>query len=104
LEKIKKRLIEYLAVLRLKEINAEKERLEVMRREQALKAKQLAEAQAAIASEEREQNPAAEEKALVPYKAPEVHIPTRQPSSSASRGVKGPILLYTLPFFTSKIF
>ncbi|KAF9442272.1 ATP-dependent protease La [Macrolepiota fuliginosa MF-IS2] len=101
LEKIKKRLIEYLAVVRLKELNAEKEAREV-------------EAVAA-AEEAAKQAHSADEKALVPtdnagtsapptpppskHQIPQPQPPTAQRTAPTT---KGPILLFVGPPGTGK--
>lgn len=93
LEKIKKRLIEYLAVVRLKELQAEKET-----RLQAVEADKSAQAAADAPSSKADGLPAQNDsKALVSYsqekavgipKQPQVHI-----RATRKTGVKGPILL-----------
>lgn len=85
LEKIKKRLIEYLAVVRLKEMNAEKEAREEERKQQT---------KPADAKDGAEK---AESKALVPYQKqpqPSPQSGPSRPSRLGKKGVKGPILLY----------
>ncbi|KZT64831.1 ATP-dependent protease La [Daedalea quercina L-15889] len=97
LEKIKKRLIEYLAVVRLKELQAEKEShlasLEVEKHEaQAEKqAKQDAEAKTSVDTEAKDDS-----KALVRVPAPVPKLLTR------GKSVKGPILLFVGPPGTGK--
>lgn len=85
MEKIKKRLIEYLAVVRLKEMNAEKEAREEERKQQT---------KPADAKDGAEK---AESKALVPYQKqpqPSPQSGPSRPSRLGKKGVKGPILLY----------
>ncbi|KAJ7066744.1 ATP-dependent protease La [Mycena amicta] len=79
LEKIKKRLIEYLAVVRLKEMNAERER-------QAL---------AAAAAAKAEEKPSADSKEDDAKATPPTPKPVR-------KNVKGPILLFVGPPGTGK--
>ncbi|EED81105.1 predicted protein [Postia placenta Mad-698-R] len=102
LEKIKKRLIEYLAVVRLKELQAEKET-----RLQAVEADKSAQAAADAPSSKADGLPAQNDsKALVSYsqekavgipKQPQVHI-----RATRKTGVKGPILLFVGPPGTGK--
>ncbi|KAG5339801.1 hypothetical protein C0989_003481 [Termitomyces sp. Mn162] len=90
LEKIKKRLIEYLAVVRLKELNAEHD----SREEEARK-------QSEVKAIEAKDNPADNaDKMVVPYdknkQQPSKPSPTSVPVKSGrlgKKGVKGPILL-----------
>ncbi|KAG6907031.1 hypothetical protein DXG01_010866 [Tephrocybe rancida] len=93
LEKIKKRLIEYLAVVRLKELNAERD---------------------ALAEEDRRHTKDAQghltssDKALVPYDksqqrpAPSPGVGPGKPGRLGKKGVKGPILLFVGPPGTGK--
>ncbi|KAJ7113702.1 ATP-dependent protease La [Mycena crocata] len=81
LEKIKKRLIEYLAVVRLKEMNAERERLAIVA------------ATPANAEEQKDEDHAAEG-----GNAPAPVSPPRP----ARKNVKGPILLFVGPPGTGK--
>jgi len=86
LEKIKKRLIEYLAVVRLKEMNLEREK----------------EVEAAPAPDKVD---VSESKALVPYdpKQQQAQQPTTPPPAPKRRkGVRGPILLFVGPPGTGK--
>ena len=83
LEKIKKRLIEYLAVVRLKAMQAEHE---VKQLEQAQKAQQ-----AVVSADAKAEKPAAQ----AASSAPAVKKPARRP-------VKGPILLFVGPPGTGK--
>jgi len=103
LEKIKKRLIEYLAVVRLKELNAEREITEEQKRaesvalEEAAKVKAEAEAKPVIPTEAS--GKAEQSKAVVPFD--ENPAQKRQQQSQAvsvkprkaNKGIKGPILL-----------
>ncbi|KAF9468324.1 Lon protease C-terminal proteolytic domain-containing protein [Collybia nuda] len=96
LEKIKKRLIEYLAVVRLKEMNAEKEVREEEQKHQA----KPSDTKAVVAKAEGK-----ESKAVVPYKnqpRPSPQSGPSQPSRLGKKGVKGPILLFVGPPGTGK--
>ncbi|KAJ7035622.1 ATP-dependent protease La [Mycena alexandri] len=85
LEKIKKRLIEYLAVVRLKEMNAERERLAAAAAQEASEQK----------GEVVEHDPAADgDKAKAPPAPPAPRSP--------KKNVKGPILLFVGPPGTGK--
>ncbi|KAH9916210.1 Lon protease C-terminal proteolytic domain-containing protein [Fomitopsis serialis] len=96
LEKIKKRLIEYLAVVRLKELQAEKEsQLTVLEGE-----KQAAQAQQEISGEAKAETQGRDEsKSLIP-------IPKALPAPVSrplrKKNVKGPILLFVGPPGTGK--
>jgi ATP-dependent Lon protease len=73
LEKIKKRLIEYLAVVRLKELNSEREQ-----------------------AQEQNSEPKAEGKEVVLYdkqQSPKIP-PTPTPAPKRRKAIRGPILLY----------
>lgn len=101
MEKIKKRLIEYLAVVRLKEMNAERERLEASKRDQKEQGLTNAavKSQTETADAGKKEDANVNEKAVVPYKAPPVPpvMPPPQQPRSKKTNVKGPILL--LVFF-----
>ncbi|KAJ7743076.1 ATP-dependent protease La [Mycena metata] len=88
LEKIKKRLIEYLAVVRLKEMNAERERLAAAAAQEASEQEQKGEVA------ENDSTTAAGDKA----KAAPVPPAPRPPK----KNVKGPILLFVGPPGTGK--
>lgn len=88
LEKIKKRLIEYLAIVRLREMNAERERLE--NQNSGVKA----EAESKRNNKNGKAGVKTDERALVPYKAPSPSDSSPSTSRlSNKKGVKGPILL-----------
>ncbi|KAK7031398.1 Lon protease-like protein [Favolaschia claudopus] len=87
LEKIKKRLIEYLAVVRLKEMNAERERAASM----AVVTAEAAEQQKAVVPSDGAVDA---EQPKVPAPVPKVRPPRK--------GVKGPILLFVGPPGTGK--
>ncbi|KAF5376122.1 hypothetical protein D9615_007673 [Tricholomella constricta] len=99
LEKIKKRLIEYLAVVRLKELNAERE----AQAEQARRERQEKEVDA---KEGREKTDI--DLAVIPYdKGQQRSHPSPQagpgkPGRLGKKGVKGPILLFVGPPGTGK--
>lgn len=89
LEKIKKRLIEYLAVVRLKELNAEREALEELKKADAA-AKAKAETEAEGKTEKST--------ALVPRDKDRVQkstqiSPARPLPRTTKKNIKGPILL-----------
>ncbi|KAG5644270.1 hypothetical protein DXG03_008755 [Asterophora parasitica] len=91
LEKIKKRLIEYLAVVRLKELNAEREAERERDQQQEVDAQ---------AKDEQE-------KAVVPYdktqqRTPSPHAGLGKPGRLGKKGIKGPILLFVGPPGTGK--
>ncbi|KAH0579627.1 hypothetical protein H2248_002477 [Termitomyces sp. 'cryptogamus'] len=99
LEKIKKRLIEYLAVVRLKELNAERDSREEEARKQS-------EVKAIEAKDNLADNV---DKMVVPYdknkQQPSKPSPTSVPVKSGrlgKKGVKGPILLFVGPPGTGK--
>ncbi|KAG5734472.1 Lon protease like protein 2, peroxisomal, partial [Termitomyces sp. T112] len=99
LEKIKKRLIEYLAVVRLKELNAERDSREEEARKQS-------EVKAIEAKDNLADNV---DKMVVPYdknkQRPSKPSPTSVPVKSGrlgKKGVKGPILLFVGPPGTGK--
>ena len=92
LEKIKKRLIEYLAVVRLKELNAEREAQEI-----ALKEASQGSQSEKTAPEETSQE-TKDGKELVAYdknEQPQLRVQASLGKSSRNgkKGVKGPILL-----------
>ncbi|EKM75409.1 hypothetical protein AGABI1DRAFT_80018 [Agaricus bisporus var. burnettii JB137-S8] len=103
LDKIKKRLIEYLAVVRLKEINAERETRE---------AEALASAEEAAKNASSADSVRKDENSIVPYDPKSASPPkfrqpqtTQTPSPSArpvSNTTKGPILLFVGPPGTGK--
>ncbi|KAF5353538.1 hypothetical protein D9756_008013 [Leucocoprinus leucothites] len=98
LEKIKKRLIEYLAVVRLKEINAEKEARET----EALAAAEEAAKQASTSTPvdaSKEPQPLTQD--VVPKSSPS-KPPHTNSRSSPSSSTKGPILLFVGPPGTGK--
>lgn len=84
LEKIKKRLIEYLAVVRLKELNAEREALEEQKRTEAIAAASNAEVKAKDVAKQKST-------AVVPYDKQQNPSQVKKPASKKS--IKGPILL-----------
>jgi ATP-dependent Lon protease len=95
LEKIKKRLIEYLAVVRLKEMNAEREAKEIALKE-ASQESQSAEARTIEGATAQEVK---DGKELVAYDKnqqpqPRVQPSLGKPSRNGKKAVKGPILLY----------
>ncbi|KAJ7583597.1 ATP-dependent protease La [Mycena floridula] len=94
LEKIKKRLIEYLAVVRLKEMNAERERPESQKLRHL--SSETATSETKVANDD-----ATNEKALVPYK-PSSNPEPRPQLQRRAKGVKGPILLFVGPPGTGK--
>ena len=92
LEKIKKRLIEYLAVVRLKELNAEREAQETALKEASEGTQSAKMAPEATAQETKDG------KELVAYDKnqqpqPRVQPSPGKPSRNGKKGVKGPILL-----------
>ena len=92
LEKIKKRLIEYLAVVRLKQLNAEREAQaaeEERRREEAAMA-------AAIAAKRNPESDSTAGKDLQRDLQLQQPISIPNHPKAAARAVKGPILLYVL--------
>jgi len=104
LEKIKKRLIEYLAVVRLKELNAERETAEEQKRaesialEEAAKIKAEAEAKPVTSAEDRGKTE--QSNAVVPFDKNLAHKRQQQdqtvsvkPRKVNKRNIKGPILL-----------
>ncbi|CAA7262193.1 unnamed protein product [Cyclocybe aegerita] len=97
LEKIKKRLIEYLAVVRLKELNAEKEAAEERQRIEA-EAKAKVDTAAKPGLVEQPAKPSKEvvlyDKSQAPLPAKSIHV--------RKKGVKGPILLFVGPPGTGK--
>ncbi|OCH91337.1 ATP-dependent protease La [Obba rivulosa] len=93
LEKIKKRLIEYLAVVRLKEL----QQAERDAREAQLEAQQ--EEQMALIKAEPKPETKAQQGALTKGVLP---APNRTPSQKAQKRVKGPILLFVGPPGTGK--
>ncbi|KJA17866.1 hypothetical protein HYPSUDRAFT_45862 [Hypholoma sublateritium FD-334 SS-4] len=108
LEKIKKRLIEYLAVVRLKELNAERETLEEQKRVEAV-------AVTSAAGTEIKANPTGETQkneeqstALVPFDKqtpppPSKSAQVRRPLPRINKkNIKGPILLFVGPPGTGK--
>ena len=92
LEKIKKRLIEYLAVVRLKELNAEREAQEIALKE-ASQGSQSAKTAPETTSQETKDG-----KELVAYdknEQPQLQVQPSlgKPGRKGKKGVKGPILL-----------
>ncbi|KAF9562898.1 ATP-dependent protease La [Agrocybe pediades] len=116
LEKIKKRLIEYLAVVRLKELNAEKELLEEQQRAQAAAATAAAEAEAKAkaqaeqlaANAEGKTEPSKEvvvfDKDQAQKQQQQVQKPVALPvkSRTGKKNIRGPILLFVGPPGTGK--
>ncbi|KAG6810755.1 hypothetical protein H0H92_010464 [Tricholoma furcatifolium] len=98
LEKIKKRLIEYLAVVRLKELNAEREAAVDEARRQS--------ETAAAAKDAQEKAAENTDKAVVPYdkkrSAPSADPRPGKIARLGKKGVKGPILLFVGPPGTGK--
>ncbi|RDB23965.1 Lon protease 2, peroxisomal [Hypsizygus marmoreus] len=102
LEKIKKRLIEYLAVVRLKEMNAEREAQaeDARRKEEEAKTRQDA----------KEGGDKKDAGAVVPYTGSQQQQPQQsnpqtslgKPGRLGKKGVKGPILLFVGPPGTGK--
>ncbi|KAF8064020.1 ATP-dependent protease La [Lyophyllum atratum] len=90
LEKIKKRLIEYLAVVRLKELNAEREAHaeDARRTQQEASGKEKKDADMAVVPHDKDQQR--------PQPAP------GKPGRLGKKGVKGPILLFVGPPGTGK--
>ncbi|KAG6836975.1 hypothetical protein H0H93_016928 [Arthromyces matolae] len=96
LEKIKKRLIEYLAVVRLKEINAERDAREEEVRRQSLTAVEGPQSKAENAADNAN-------KALVPInKNNSLALVPGKTGHLGKKGVKGPILLFVGPPGTGK--
>ncbi|KAF9472048.1 ATP-dependent protease La [Pholiota conissans] len=107
LEKIKKRLIEYLAVVRLKELNAEKEALEDQRKADAAAVAAEAKAKAEADADGNAAGEGTEEKstAVVPYdpnQAQKLTQIARPLPRAAKKNIKGPILLFVGPPGTGK--
>ncbi|TFK71533.1 ATP-dependent protease La [Pluteus cervinus] len=104
LEKIKKRLIEYLAVVRLKEMNAEREAQEEERRAKA-EAAAATSAPSVPGASAQNDGKSGEGKALVVREKniplPVQQIPTK-PLRPTKKPVKGPILLFVGPPGTGK--
>lgn len=88
LEKIKKRLIEYLAVVRLKELNAERE---------AAIERRAAEIDAKVALEDKKESDEQQGKELSVYNKDQTlqtpQVPSPAPFRANRKDVKGPILL-----------
>lgn len=107
LEKIKKRLIEYLAVVRLKEMNAEKERV---KEESAAAAQQQGAVQQRIEGPTNDEGKAsAESKELVLYEkdksqSPKIPSSPSLPVVKRRKPIRGPILLYVPPLIYPKHF
>ncbi|KAJ3516310.1 hypothetical protein NLJ89_g1201 [Agrocybe chaxingu] len=97
LEKIKKRLIEYLAVVRLKEMNAEQEAADERQR---IEAEAKAKVDTAAKPGPAEQ-PAKASKEVVLYDKAQVPQPAKS-IRVRKKGVKGPILLFVGPPGTGK--
>jgi ATP-dependent Lon protease len=98
LEKIKKRLIEYLAVVRLKELNAEREIAEEQKRTESVALEEVAKVKAE--AEAKPVTPTEESNAIVP--SDKNLAQNRQQQNQAvfvkprrvnKKGIKGPILL-----------
>jgi ATP-dependent Lon protease len=87
LEKIKKRLIEYLAVVRLKELNWEREEL-AERRAAEIEVKAVLEDKKDPNSDEQQQG-----KELVMYDKAQTPVAPPKPHKASQKRVKGPILL-----------
>ncbi|KAF8154157.1 Lon protease C-terminal proteolytic domain-containing protein [Crassisporium funariophilum] len=119
LEKIKKRLIEYLAVVRLKELNAEREALEDRKRVEVFEASAKANANPGAAAGEGKKDAVKvkskemdmaekieQSKDVVVYhkdRAQQQPFPApAKPLKSPKKGVKGPILLFVGPPGTGK--
>ncbi|KAF8154154.1 Lon protease C-terminal proteolytic domain-containing protein [Crassisporium funariophilum] len=119
LEKIKKRLIEYLAVVRLKELNAEREGLEDRKRVEVFEASAKANANPGAAAGEEKKDAVKvkskemdmaekieQSKDVVVYhkdRAQQQPFPApAKPLKSPKKGVKGPILLFVGPPGTGK--
>jgi ATP-dependent Lon protease len=104
LEKIKKRLIEYLAVVRLKELNAEREIAEEQKRAESVSleeaAKVEAEAEAKPVTPTEASGKAEQSNAVVPFdkdlaqnRQQQNHAVSVKPRRVNKKGIKGPILL-----------
>jgi len=100
LEKIKKRLIEYLAVVRLKELNAEREIAEEQKRAESMALEGVAKMKAEVPITPTTANEATEQtKAVVPFdkdlaeKRQQQTQPVSKPRKANKKSVKGPILL-----------
>lgn len=102
LEKIKKRLIEYLAVVRLKELNAEREAKEIALKEASQEsAKAARKVEGAAAQETKDgREVVAYDKKQQPQ--PRLQPSLGKPSRNGKKGVKGPILLFVGPPGTGK--
>ena len=89
LEKIKKRLIEYLAVVRLKELNAEREAVVERKTAEAaeIKVKTILEAKNSEPDEQPGKELILHDKVRIPQSAPQKLL------SASKKGAKGPILL-----------
>ncbi|KAF5326493.1 hypothetical protein D9611_000770 [Ephemerocybe angulata] len=98
LEKIKKRLIEYLAVVRLKEMNMEKEKLKEEREQQEVLAIQASKPDAKTGGDGKELALYEKEKGQQSPK-----VPASVPSAPRrGKGIRGPILLFVGPPGTGK--
>lgn len=100
LEKIKKRLIEYLAVVRLKELNAERETLEEQKRVEAMAVTSAAGTEIKANPTGETQKNAEQSTALVPFDKqstpppPSKSVQVRRPLPRTNKkNIKGPILL-----------
>ncbi|EDR09375.1 uncharacterized protein LACBIDRAFT_326126 [Laccaria bicolor S238N-H82] len=107
LEKIKKRLIEYLAVVRLKELNAEREAKELAVKEASQESRSAKAAQEARNIEGANAQETKDGKELVAYDKnqqpqPRVQPSLGKPSRNGKKGVKGPIFLFVGPPGTGK--
>lgn len=107
LEKIKKRLIEYLAVVRLKEMNAEKERMKEDSETAAQHQQQQSPQQRIEGTNNDEGKTSAESKELVLYEkdksqSPKIPVTPSLPVVKRRKPIRGPILLYVLSPSQSK--
>ena len=99
LEKIKKRLIEYLAVVRLKELNAERETLEEQKRVEAMAVSSAAGTEIKANPTGEAQKSSEQSTAVVPFNKQAPPPPSksvqvgRPPARASKKNIKGPILL-----------